>query len=204
MANDIDYAKVYTRLLDKVYTEASLSTCLNSPRGLVRETRGGHEIMVPKISVTGLGDYTRNVGYKTGSIDFSYETETYNYDHGICLMADVMDVEETGVMDAFAQAGAELERSQVAPEADAFCFTQIASHEGVTVDSADLSAAKAVDVLGALRDATNAMDEVQVSTGSRILFITPTLKGTLDDYAIANPTRSNRVLERFNRIVEVP
>lgn len=49
MANDIDYAKVYTRLLDKVYTEASLSTCLNSPRGLVRETRGGHEIMVPKI-----------------------------------------------------------------------------------------------------------------------------------------------------------
>ena len=59
-------------------------------------------------------------------------------------------------------------------------------------------------MLGALRDATNAMDEAQISTGSRILFITPTLKGTLDDYAIANPTRSNRVLERFSRIVEVP
>ena len=54
MANDIDYAKVYTKLVDRAYQEASLSACLDSPRGLVRETRGGHEIMVPKISVTGL------------------------------------------------------------------------------------------------------------------------------------------------------
>ena len=48
------------------------------------------------------------------------------------------------------------------------------------------------------------MDEAQVSTGSRYLFITPTLKGTLDDYSLANPTRSNRVLDRFAGIVEVP
>lgn len=51
---------------------------------------------------------------------------------------------------------------------------------------------------------TSAMDEAQVSTGSRILFITPTLKGVLDDYALANTVRSNRVMERFSRMVEVP
>ena len=60
------------------------------------------------------------------------------------------------------------------------------------------------DVLAALRAVTNAMDEAQVTTGSRYLFITPTLKGVLDDFSLANPTRSNRVLERFSRIVEVP
>ena len=48
------------------------------------------------------------------------------------------------------------------------------------------------------------MDETQVITGSRYLFITSTLKGVLDDFSLANPTRSNRVLERFSRIVEVP
>ena len=48
------------------------------------------------------------------------------------------------------------------------------------------------------------MDEKQVSTGSRILFITPTLRGVVDDFSLSNPTRSNRVLERFGRIVEVP
>lgn len=48
------------------------------------------------------------------------------------------------------------------------------------------------------------MDEKQASTGSRFLFITPTLRGVLDDFSLANPPRSNRVLERFSRIVEVP
>ena len=65
------------------------------------------EIMIPKISVKGLDDYTRNVGYKTGLIDFAYETKALNYDRGIKLLADVMDVEEAGVLDCFVQAGAD-------------------------------------------------------------------------------------------------
>lgn len=162
------------------------------------------EIMIPKISVTGLGDYTRNVGYKTGSIDFAYETKAFNYDRGIKLLADVMDVEEAGVLDCFVQAGAELQRTQVAPEADAFTYATIASHKGVAVEAADLSSAKATDVLAALLKVTNAMDEAQVTPGTRFLFITPTLKGVLDDYSLANPNMSNRVLTRFARIVEVP
>ena len=58
--------------------------------------------------------------------------------------------------------------------------------------------------LQALRTVTSAMDENQVTLGSRYLFITPTLKGVLDDYSYANPTMSNRVLERFARVIEVP
>ena len=184
MANSIASTKNYTALLDEVYRRAACSTCLNSPRRMARAGRNAREIMVPKIQVSGLGDYTRNVGYKTGSITYEFETKTFNYDRGIKLLADVMDVEEAGVLDCFVAAGSELQRTQVAPEADAFTFSEIAGHEGVT--------------------ATNAMDEAEVTTGSRILFITPTLKGVLDDFSLANPARSNRVLERFSRIVEVP
>ena len=202
--NKIEYAKSYVSVLDAVYKREATSICLNSPARLARAGRNAKEIMIPKIAVSGLGDYTRNVGYKTGSIDFSYETKTFGYDRGIRLMADVMDVEEAGVLDCFVQAGAELERTQVAPEADAYTYAQIAGHEGVTVDTADLSSAKAKDVLAALRSVTNAMDEAEVTTGSRYLFITPTLKGVLDDYSLADPNMSNRVLTRFSRIVEVP
>ena len=204
MANKIASAKNYTTILDAVYQREAVSSVLNSPARLSRAGKNAKEIMIPKISVTGLGDYTRNVGYKTGSIDFSYETKAFGYDRGIKLLADVMDVEEAGVMDCFVQAGAELQRTQVAPEADAYTFAQIAGHAGVEVSGDDLADAEAVDVLAKLRAVTNEMDEAQVSAGSRILFITPTLKGTLDDYSLANPTRSNRVLERFSRIVEVP
>jgi len=74
----------------------------------------------------------------------------------------------------------------------------------VTVDEDDLSEAAATDVLASLREVTSTMDEAQVSTSSRYLFITPTLKGVLDDFSYANPTMSNRVLERFARVIEVP
>ena len=204
MANSIEFAKNYTGILDEVYQRAAVSRCLNSGGRMVRAGRNAKEILIPKISVTGLGDYTRNVGYKTGSITYEYDTHSFGYDRAIRLFADVIDVEESGVLDCFVEAGAELQRTQVAPEGDAYTFSQIASTEGVTVKGEDLSEASAVDVLAALRAATNDMDERQVSTGSRYLFITPTLRGVLDDFSLANPTRSNRVLERFSRIVEVP
>ena len=204
MANSIEFAKNYTGILDEVYQRAAVSRCLNSGGRMVRAGRNAKEILIPKISVTGLGDYTRNVGYKTGSITYEYETHSFGYDRAIRLFADVMDVEESGVLDCFVEAGAELQRTQVAPEGDAYTFSQIASTEGVTMKGEDLSEASAVDVLAALRAVTNDMDEKQVSTGSRYLFITPTLRGVLDDFSLTNPTRSNRVLERFSRIVEVP
>jgi hypothetical protein len=197
MANSIASTKNYTSILDEVYKRAACSTCLNSPRRMARAGRNAKEIMVPKIEVTGLGDYTRNVGYKTGSITYEFETKTFNYDRGIRLLADVMDVEEAGVLDCFVAAGSELQRTQVAPEADAFTFSENPVEE-------DFSDADAEDVLASLRAATNAMDEAEVTTGSRILFITPTLKGVLDDFSLANPNRSKAVLTRFSRVVEVP
>ncbi|MBS5865382.1 MAG: hypothetical protein KIC37_03390 [Coriobacteriaceae bacterium] len=120
------------------------------------------------------------------------------------LLVDVMDVEKAGILDCFMEAGSELQRTQIAPEGDAYAFAQIASHTGVTLVEEDLSTATAKNILGNLRDVTNTMDKAEVSTGSRILFITPMLRGTLDDFSLANPNRSNAVLSRFSRIVEVP
>ena len=37
---------------------------------MVRAGRHAKEIMVPKIEISGLGDCTRNVGYKTGSVTY--------------------------------------------------------------------------------------------------------------------------------------
>ena len=204
MANQIAAIKNYTDVLDKVYQKASVSGCLTSGGRMVRAGRNAKEIMVPKISVSGLGDYTRNVGYKTGSITFDYETKTFNYDRGIKLLADVMDVEEAGVLDCFVAAGSELMRTQVAPEADAFTFAEIAGHAGVDTESKSYADAEAADILKDLRAVTNDMDELEVSEGGRVLFITPTLKGVLDDFSLVNPNLSKHVLTRFSRIVEVP
>lgn len=76
---------------------------------MVRAGRNAKEILIPKISVTGLGDYTRNVRYKTGSVTYECETHSFGNDWAIRLFADVMDVEESGVLDCFVEAGAELQ-----------------------------------------------------------------------------------------------
>ena len=203
MANSIAYTRNYTSILDEVYKRAACSTCLNSPRRMALAGRNAKEIMVPKIEVSGLGDYTRNVGYKTGSITYEFETKAFNYDRGIRLLADVMDVEEAGALDCFVEEGSVLQRTPVASEADALTFSEIAGHKGVAPAVEDFSDADAEDVLASLRAATNEMDGAEVMTGSRILFITPTPKGTLDDFSLANPNRSKAVLTRFSRVVEV-
>lgn len=105
MANSIAAVKNYTIILDEVYQRAGVSRCPNSPRRMVRAGRNTKEIMVPKIEVSELEDYTRNVDYETGSITCEYETKTFNYDRGIRLLADVMDVEEAGVLGCFVVAG---------------------------------------------------------------------------------------------------
>ena len=86
-----------------------------APHGARRAQRQGDH--GPQDRGLGARNYTRNVGYKTGSITYEFETKTFNYDRGIRLLADVMDVEEAGVLDCFVAAGSELQRTQVAPEA---------------------------------------------------------------------------------------
>lgn len=62
MSNNIAAIKNYTTILDRVYQREATSSCLNLPASMARAGRNAKEIMIPKISVSGLGDYTRNVG----------------------------------------------------------------------------------------------------------------------------------------------
>lgn len=65
MANSIAYRKNYTDILDRVYQKAACSTVLNSPARMARAGRNAKEIMIPKISVTGLVFYAPNMSTGT-------------------------------------------------------------------------------------------------------------------------------------------
>lgn len=87
--NGIELAKSYTGILDEVYQRASVSGCLASIRRMVRQGAHAKEILIPRIEVSGLGDYVRNQGYATGAIEFSYETHVPTYERGLHLVADM-------------------------------------------------------------------------------------------------------------------
>lgn len=85
MVNSIELAKNYTGILDEVYQRAAASRCLNSGGRMVRAGRNAKEILIPKISVTGLGTTLATWDTKTGSITCECETHSFGNDRAIRL-----------------------------------------------------------------------------------------------------------------------
>ena len=199
MANMIELFKSYSPLLDEIYKQSSLTSILDGANELARQGQNANEIVIPKISMDGLADYERNSGYVSGDVTVNFETVKCNFDRGRMFQIDVLDDQETmGI--AFGKLASEFIRTKVVPELDAFRMAMYASVPGIsTVDAAVLDTA--AKVITALRAGTNTMDEDEVDTNSRYLFITPTLYGLIEDQ---DTNKSSKVLERFAGVIQIP
>lgn len=199
MANNFVLPKNYTDLLDEVYKKASVTADLVSDSTMVRAGVNVNEICYPKMTVTGLGDYDRNSGYTNGSVTLDWETVQYNYDRGTKISVDAMDDQESFNL-AFGKAGAELVRTRVAPEADAFTFATLAGLTGISKATA-ATYSNASDFLAALITAVNTMDEDEVPEEDRYLYATPSL---LNSVMGLDTTKSREVLAKFAKTQKVP
>lgn len=113
MANSITLFKKYTDLLDEVYKNASVTSMLDGDMSLVQMGANTNEIIIPKISMDGLADYSRNGGYVGGDVTLTNETVKFNYDRGRRFTVDAMDNEETAGV-AFGKLSSEFIRTKVA------------------------------------------------------------------------------------------
>ena len=192
MANTIVLAKNYVPLLDEVYKRESVTADLTGDPAMARAGANAAEIMYPQIAVTGLVDYNRNSGYTQGTVDFKWVSTKYNYDRGAKLSVDAMDNQETYNL-AFGMAGAELMRTKVAPEADAFTFATLAGIDGISKgDAKTLADAKAF--LEELLLAKNKMDNDEVPEEGRILYATANL---LNGLMMLDTYKSKEILSHF-------
>lgn len=197
MANAIELFKKYIALLDDVYKNASKTAVLDGSSALVQAGANANEIVVPKLSMDGLADYSRNDGYIKGDVDLTMETVKFNYDRGRKFSVDAMDNEETAGV-AFGKLSSEFIRTRVVPEMDAFRFATYSSKADIGKASGSLEDGPAV--LAALVKAKSEMDEAEVPAENRYLFITPTL---LNEANAVDTTKSKAILASFT-IVEVP
>lgn len=198
MANSIELFNQYIALLDEVYQQSAKTAVLDGDPALVQAGYNANEITIPKMTLDGLADYSRNDGYVKGDVNITYETVKFNYDRGRKFVVDEMDDAETAGI-AFGKLSSEFIRTKVVPELDAFRFATYAGITGIGSATGTLSDGEAV--VTALRTATNKMDEDEVPSEQRILFITPTLRGMLDDL---DSYKSREVLSRFAQVIEVP
>lgn len=200
MANAITKFKKYIDLLDEVYKLASVTADLDGDSTLVRAGANANEIIIPKISMDGLANYSRNGGYVGGDVTLTNETVTFNYDRGRSFVVDAMDNEETVGL-AFGKLASEFIRTKVAPEMDAFRLAAYASTAGISKVSAGATLSSGEAVLAALVAAYNKMDEDEVPQELRELLITPTLYNLV--HAV-DTTKSKEILGGFSKIVKVP
>lgn len=199
MANSIELFKSYIDLLDEVYKRASLTSVLDGNPELVRAGANADEIIIPKLSMDGLGDYSRSNGFVSGSVNLANETVKCNFDRGRAFVVDAMDNAETAGV-AFGRLSSEFIRTKVVPELDAFRFATYAGKTGISTATASaLSDGQAV--MDALVAAQGKMDEDEVPEEGRVLFITPTLYNL---YNNLDTTKSRAVLQSFASVVKVP
>lgn len=198
MPNNIVLAKSYISILDEVYKNASVTADLTNDASMMRAGANVNEILYPQIEVGGLGDYDRNSGYTSAAVTLKWATARFNYDRGAKLEVDVMDNQESMNL-AFTRAGAELQRTRVAPEADAFTFATVCGFDGITKVEESFSGAEAF--LNALIEAKNTMDEDEVPEEGRILYATPTL---MNGVMALDTTKSREILNAFTVKKKVP
>jgi hypothetical protein len=199
LANSISLFKQYVPILDEVYRNASLTSVLDGAADLARQGANANELIIPKMSMDGLANYSRNSGYVGGDVTLTNETVACNFDRGRMFVVDNLDNAESAGL-AYGRLAGEFIRTKVVPELDAFRLAAYAQVSGIgTTTGAALSTGAAV--VEALRAASNALDEAEVPATERYLFITPTLAALVDDLDTA---KSRAVMATFAQVVKVP
>ena len=199
MPNTIALRKAYSTMLDEVYKLASLTAVLDGPNELVKEGANANEILIPKMTMSGLANYNKQTGYVAGDVTLEYETKKCTYDRGRMFTVDAMDnIESAGV--AFGRLSGEFLRTQVVPELDAW---RLASYAGYAPSTNKVAAAIADAKAGiaAIRKGKTAIKNAEAKPETCYLYISAQLKGDIEDL---DTTASKKVLEGWAGVIEVP
>ena len=147
--NSIELAKQFVPILDEIYATASLTAKLDGNPELVRQGANANELIIPMLSMEGLGEYDRNSGYVDGDVTLTNETVRCNFDRGRMFTVDNMDNQESANI-AFGRLAGEFIRTKVVPEVDAFRFASYAGKEGISKVAAGAALSTGEEVIAAL------------------------------------------------------
>jgi len=126
MPNTIAYASVFQTELDKQMLADMTSAWMELNSQMVKYS-GGNTVKIPKIVIQGLGDYDKSSGFKDGSITLSWEDHTFTQDRARSFSLDSQDVDESNFALSAGMLMGEFQRTQVAPEVDAYRYSKIAA-----------------------------------------------------------------------------
>lgn len=206
-SNSIALAQKYVPILDGVYKDASKFSILDTANSDVKFINA-NTVLLPKLEMDGLADYSRNGGFVNGAATLTWGTYTLRQDRGRDFVIDAMDDEETMNV-AFGRLASEFIRTKVTPEIDAYTAAALAAKvPAANTVSATISTGAAA--VAAVDDGTEALDNAEVPYEGRILFVSPTmykaLKSGITRMVMNRDDNVNYNVEMYNdmRVITVP
>ncbi|MGD9276500.1 MAG: hypothetical protein PVJ67_04985 [Candidatus Pacearchaeota archaeon] len=174
MANSISYAKAYKDKLDEIFKAGAVTAMMEAAEGTYKfNPENAQEILLQKVSVNGLGDYSRSNGYVSGDATVTWETHSFGQDRARKFNLDTMDAKEAMFM--VGRLMAEIMRTQIIPEIDAYRF-----HKICNLCSVDATADLTVDtVVNAIDTGVQTLNDAEVPEEGRVLFLSNTVDNLL-------------------------
>lgn len=195
MANSIAYASEYLRMLDLIFKKDSCTAILEATGSQLRpDMVNAKNVYLRKISVNGLGDYSRSNGFVSGDATVTWENHALTQERGRKFNIDVLDAVEAYT--TITEIAAEFQRTQVVPEVDAYRFSKIYSLCG-----SNAQATLTYDtVIAAIDTGIAALDDLEVPEMNRALFVSngvyQLMKQSGDTFKVRMANGTNRVLDR--------
>ena len=201
MANSIETIKKYLlQIASEKYGYGSLTSVLD---GNYREAgnalMGAKTVLIPKLSVDGMIDYSREAGYgEKGSINVSYVPYELKQDRGRMFALDAMDSDEASI--SLAQAIAKFVEDKVVPEVDAYRFAKYATGAGTK----KTGSVTKTTVVTAIDEGEQVLRDAGVNIGNVILYMTSAvyslLKQATDTGRWTTGTTINRNVVMFDEM----
>ena len=195
MANSIAYAKKYLAMLDRIFKEGAATALLTAAEARYKfSDQNAKDILLQKITSQGMGTYNRATGYVAGDSDLTWETHSFGQDRGRKYNLDKMDARE-----AFIQVStlmAEVMRTKIIPEVDAYRFHKMVSLCGVN-ETADLTHD---DAINAVDTGVEVLDDAEVPKEGRVLFVSNSMykkmKLSGEKFDTRSVTQNNKIINR--------
>ena len=196
--NNIQVAEVCERLVDEGYLANSLTAnVFNSGAIQPKVGEGFGKFKVMKVSVDGIGTYSKENGYAKSGTTVSYEEIEPDIDLSTSISIDHFDNAET--MNLALAAAIKQINSKLAKEVDAIRMASICQQVADKIFPKK-EITTGTDAIVSLREAITIMENAGVYN-DKILIATPALFGAIEDL---DSYKSKNILQHFSQLVQIP
>ena len=175
---------------------------------------GANTIKIPFIGLSGYKFHKRDGGFNRAAVRNDNMVKTLSHDRDIEFFVDTMDVDETNQVLAATNLTNVFETEHAIPELDAYRISKIFQEYTQLGNTASTEALTSANILSVYDDFMQEMDENEVPTEGRVLFITPEVNKLLSQTegvsrfmnAVTTKSRINRTIRMLDEveIVVVP